>query len=463
MLSPTLKEAIKVSLSISIAIALALFFQWEKPYWAAITVIAVSMSETFGHGIQRANLLLVGTLTGIGYAFLMISLFPQDPFLFICFFTLFLAVCVFFADNKKYGYAFTMAFTVFAIIAMMGRGNGEVSFNYAILRAQETILGVLAYSAVFKLIWPVTTESRFFETLKTTTRQFHIAQTSIERTFANNQFLETESQQFDNQSTINQLQELLNLPLTSSYRLKHQKNKWQAVINACFGIQAHINLIVEDIEQDISRTNVEQHLIDLKQEIALLEQAFEGNKNDTVALINYWKKSIYSTESKSSFIVTKSLLKRRLERVASAVATSSTCFGLWIYFAIPGSFIFPMLGAVIANATRLMPDRIIRQAKYSVISWGGIFLVQYCFVLPSITELWQLIAFYMVNTFLIYAVFNKPSDAMTRMIGGIMMVLMTMNALYATPKFDIIMPILMLIIMLMVLAIAGFYTRLFHR
>ena len=52
---------------------------------------------------------------------------------------------------------------------------------------------------------------------------------------------------------------------------------------------------------------------------------------------------------------------------------------------------------------------------------------------------------------------------MTRMIGGIMMVLMTMNALYATPKFDIIMPILMLIIMLMVLAIAGFYTRLFHR
>ncbi|WP_394229613.1 FUSC family protein [Shewanella colwelliana] len=462
MLSPAIKEAIKVALSIGIAIALALFFQWEKPYWAAVTVIAVSMSATFGHGIQRANLLLLGTLTGICYAFLMISLSPQDRFLFICFFTLFLAVCVFFSDNKKYGYAFTMAFTVFAIIAMMGRGNGEVSFNYAILRAQEATLGVLVYSAVFKLLWPVSAESRFFGTLKTIAQQFQLTQATIDQALVNNDTSTLESLQLNIQPAIDELQDLLDLPMSNSYRLRHEKAKWQAVVNACSGIKAHINRSVPPANQRINKDYIDQQLVDLSQEITLLEQALKGDKSSTGALIDYWQQGTNSTEATPNSTTAKNLLQLRLKRVMSAVAISSTCFGLWIYFAIPGSFIFPMLGAVFANVTRLLPDSIIRQAEYFTLLWGAVFLAQFCLVLTNITELWQLCGFYMVNTFFIYAVFHKPSDAVIRMLGGIMMLIMTMGALYATPKFDIVMPILMLIIMLMVLAIARFYTRLFR-
>ncbi|GAL15640.1 hypothetical protein JCM19233_6662 [Vibrio astriarenae] len=53
MFSRSTQEAIKVALAISISIALAIFFQWEKPYWAGITVIVLALNETFGHSSSR--------------------------------------------------------------------------------------------------------------------------------------------------------------------------------------------------------------------------------------------------------------------------------------------------------------------------------------------------------------------------------------------------------------------------
>lgn len=85
MFNASTKEAIKAALSIVIAICLALWFQWEKPYWAAIAVAVMALNESFAHSINKGHNRLVGTLLGIGYAFFLITAFSQDRFLFLTF------------------------------------------------------------------------------------------------------------------------------------------------------------------------------------------------------------------------------------------------------------------------------------------------------------------------------------------------------------------------------------------
>ncbi len=474
MLSSSLKEAIKISLAVGLTIALALFFQWDKPYWAAITVIAISANESFGHGILQGKLRIVGTLTGIFFALVLISLFSQDRMMFIACFHLFLGVCVFFSSHKRNGYAFTMAFTAFAIIAMLGGTNGTASFDIAILRIQETMLGVVVYSAVYRFIWPVTTESLFFDTLKTVTKQFTFARKALVEAKTDKHILDAKSDLFANQQHIDKLMELLALPLASTYRLRYEKAKWQSVALACDGIQAHLLKLAKGIQHEMDPNDLDNGLTQLGHELRLLNATITNEQSKDAELIQHWTKRDSRLDAKVDAKIDaaearavagvgakRRLQRQRLTNAITAVASSLTCFALWIYFAIPGGPIFPLLGAALANASVHMPVSLVRQAKLACLAWGALFLVEYCLVLTNITELWQLVAFYSLNTLLIFTVFNKPSHVVIRILGGNMLLIMTMNALHGTPKYEIITPLLMLIIMLLSLTVARFYIRLF--
>ncbi|MFV7770072.1 FUSC family protein [Shewanella marisflavi] len=464
MLSSSLKEAIKISLAVGLTIALALFFQWDKPYWAAITVIAISANESFGHGILQGKLRIVGTLTGILFALLLISQFSQDRLLFIVFFHLFLGVCVFFSSHKRNGYAFTMAFAVFAIVAMIGGTEGTASFDIAILRIQETMLGVVVYSAVYRFIWPITTESLFFDILKTVTKQFTLARKALVEAKTDKHILDAKSDLFANQQHIDKLQELLALPLASTYRLRYEKAKWQSVTLACDGIQAHLLKLAKGIQHEMDPNDLDNGVTQLGHELRLLNATITNEQSKDAELIQHWTKRDSKLDAKvdaEEAGAKRRLLRQRLTNVITAVASSLTCFGLWIYFAIPGGPIFPLVGAALANACVHMPVSLIRQAKLACLAWGALFLVEYCLVLTNITELGQLVAFYSLNTLLIFTVFNKPSHVVIRILGGNLLLIMTMNALHGTPKYEIITPLLMLIIMLLSLTVARFYIRLF--
>ncbi|TVP14606.1 FUSC family protein [Shewanella sp. KCT] len=509
MLSRSIKEAIKVATAVAVSIALALFFQWDKPYWAAVTVIAISANESFGHGIRQGKMRLLGTLMGVLYALVMIALFSQERLMFIAFFHLFLGFCVFFSDNKRYGYAFTMAFTVFAIVAMMGGTNGTASFDVAILRIQETLLGVLVYSGVFRFLWPTTTESLFFDTLETLTQQFALARTRLTQAFSDGQTLDDDAELLANQGNIDRLRELLALSAASHYQLRHEKAKWQSVVQACDGIQGHITQLAEAIasqqrqpheanhqqpdlemlaleqpslaqpdlaETDLDETGlIRQGLDKLSQELDLLAACIDKEQPQSRELARYWAGQSQSNaelnaqveanaEAKAANKAAQSkLLQQRLTNALTAIAISLTCFSLWIYFAIPGGPIFPLIGAALANVAVHMLGSIIRQAKLACLAWGALFLAEYCFILTTLTELWQLVAFYGINTLLVYGYFNKPSQVVIRLLGGNLLLIMTMNALHGTPQYEIITPLLMLVIMLICLTVVRFYLRLFKK
>ncbi|MDF5696647.1 FUSC family protein, partial [Vibrio parahaemolyticus] len=220
MFSASTKEAIKAALSIVIAICLALWFQWEKPYWAAIAVAVMVLNESFAHSINKGHNRLLGTLLGIGYAFFLITMFSQDRFLFLTFFTLFLGACIFMSSDEKYGYVFYIGFAVCSIIACMGGFDSQATFHFAVLRMQETILGVVTFSFVYRLVWPVSTEQNFIQRFETSREAMLNAMKSPND--IDIEALET------NSANIEKLFQLVGLPLTGSYHLKEHRQLWRA-------------------------------------------------------------------------------------------------------------------------------------------------------------------------------------------------------------------------------------------
>ncbi|WP_102530851.1 FUSC family protein [Shewanella sp. 10N.286.52.B9] len=460
MLSLPVKEAIKVSVSVGIAIALALFFQWEKPYWAAITVIAIASNETLGHGLHKGKNRLIGTVCGVSVALFLVSFFAQTPMLFIGCLLLLLAVSVWFADNLRYGYAFTMGFTVCTIVAVMGGFNGEASFDVAVLRIQDNLLGVLVYSIVYRFIWPLNTESLFFSSVDSALNAFHKIDNALNEAAKSAHHDNIQDLLVDAQLLIDKLSDLISMPLSSSYKLQHEKDKWTVIVDGFSHVLQHSKSTIKLLSSDKPNDDKLQQLGYFSQEIKMLDNAINGEKLDVEILANYWKQeSIKPQNSKEA--VKENLLKVRINRVIKAVSIASTCYGAWIYFALPGGIFIPMFGSIFANITVSLPFPLMKQVILSALLWGVFFLLQYIFIMPAFTELWQLVGFYMINVFLIWGLFPKPAMMLVRMLGGNLLMVMTMSALHLTPSYDINTPLLILVILMITVIVARFYNQLF--
>ncbi|GAL02238.1 hypothetical protein JCM19237_5131 [Photobacterium aphoticum] len=81
-----------------------------------------------------------------------------------------------------------------------------------------------------------------------------------------------------------------------------------------------------------------------------------------------------------------------------------------------------------------------------MVGWSVIMLAQYVFIMPLFTEVWQLAAFYFVNTFAIWYIFAQPQQLLMRLLGAQHLVLMTNGAMQLTPRFDIQQALLQLLL-----------------
>ncbi|AVF60311.1 FUSC family protein [Vibrio diabolicus] len=446
MFNASTKEAIKAALSIVIAICLALWFQWEKPYWAAIAVAVMALNESFAHSINKGNNRLLGTLLGIGYAFFLIAMFSQDRFLFLTFFTLFLGVCIFMSSDEKYGYVFTIGFAVCSIVACMGGFDNQATFHFAVLRMQETILGVITFSVVYRLVWPVNTEQNFVQ-------RFETSREAMLNAMNNPRHIDIEAME-TNTANIEKLFQLIGLPLTGSYHLKEHRQLWRARLNEMAQIQERL------LEQADKPQSSEIDWPTLVQQL----QRFDIKKPST-SLIGHVdfvvrgdKNSIWHHEHRT-FI---QHLNEDSRKVLQGVSMFVTSLLIWIYLPVPGGFIFPMLAGVFSSLVPTMPPSIIKDAFFGVIGTGTVILLQYIFLMPMMTELWQLALFYFINIIVIWKVFSTPKLMVHRILGINLLVVLTSGALNLTPVYRIETPLLMLVNIMVILMIAKLFTDLFR-
>ncbi len=161
--STTSKEAIKTALATVIAYGLALQLNWDKPKWAALAVAMVSLA-TIGQSLNKAAMRMLGTLVGMAAALALIACCAQLRWLFMLLFGVWLGYCVYMMGGAKHPYTWQMSGLVATIICMEAGGAGLSSrevFNLAVLRGQETGLGVLVYCLIAVFLWPSGSGAQF--------------------------------------------------------------------------------------------------------------------------------------------------------------------------------------------------------------------------------------------------------------------------------------------------------------
>jgi len=147
------KEAIKTALAMTIAYGIALSMDWDKPYWAGFAVAFVSLAS-IGQSMNKAAFRMFGTLVAVVVSLIFIALFAQERWAFILFLSIYAGFCAYMMSGSKRAYFWQVCGFVVVIICMDAGPDPVNAFDTAILRAQETGLGILVYSLIAIFLWP---------------------------------------------------------------------------------------------------------------------------------------------------------------------------------------------------------------------------------------------------------------------------------------------------------------------
>jgi len=159
-LSIRFKESFKTALAMTIAYGIALGMDWDKPYWAGFAVAFISLA-TVGQSLNKGALRVLGTLVAVVVALTLIALFPQDRWLFILALSVWVGLCTYMMAGGKYQYFWNVGGFVVVVISASAAPDSVDAFHIAVLRTEETGLGILVYSLVAVLLWPSNSHAEF--------------------------------------------------------------------------------------------------------------------------------------------------------------------------------------------------------------------------------------------------------------------------------------------------------------
>ncbi|WP_163338485.1 FUSC family protein [Desulfopila sp. IMCC35008] len=172
-LSRRAKEAIKTALAATIAIGIALSLDWENAKWAGFAVAFVSLA-TIGQSFTKAVLRILGTLFGAAFTLFILGLYPQERWMFMIVLTMYLGFCAYRMTRSRHQYFWQVSGFVCAIVLGAVGPDPANGFHMAMNRTQVTGLGILVYTVVTLLLWPVSSQPLFAkvtDTLASTQQQ----------------------------------------------------------------------------------------------------------------------------------------------------------------------------------------------------------------------------------------------------------------------------------------------------
>lgn len=230
-LSTKAKEAIKTALAITITYALVLQLGWDKPMWAVLAISCVSLS-TVGMSINKAALRMFGTVVAALAALVLLALFPQDPWLFMLALSVYVGFCTYKMGGKKNSYFWNVCGFVCVIISLEAGANPSQAFSLAVLRAQQTCLGIMIYSLISLFLWPKNTRSAFLASaseLFSTQRQLYLA--SLELMSGAGDAAHTAGLKLQELQQRTEFGQLLDAAETDTEEVREQRYAWRVYQN----------------------------------------------------------------------------------------------------------------------------------------------------------------------------------------------------------------------------------------
>ena len=226
-LSTTAKEAIKTALAMTLAYGITLSLGWENPYWAGFSVAFISLA-TSGQSIYKGAMRMLGTMMAGAVSLAIIALAPQNRWLSMVLLSAWMGFCTYMTWGEKHPFFWAYSGYVCAVVTMAAGLDPVNAFNTAVLRSQETGLGILVYSLVAILLWPINSRPAFEAAgAKLASTQQQLLKTSLEW-MAGQRNPET-AQQLRTQEIQeqNQFGQLLAAAATDSYEIRELQNQWR--------------------------------------------------------------------------------------------------------------------------------------------------------------------------------------------------------------------------------------------
>ncbi len=152
---PILGYLLKVLLACLFAMWLSLIFELDQPRTAMLTV-AIVMQSRSGMVFAKSYYRLIGTLVGVVVSLILVALFAQERVLFLLSMTLWIGLCT--AGSMVYrnhqSYAFVLAGYTLCIVGLPAAINPDLTFNIAVTRISEILIGLISATMVSDLIFP---------------------------------------------------------------------------------------------------------------------------------------------------------------------------------------------------------------------------------------------------------------------------------------------------------------------
>ena len=500
------KESIKTALAMTIAYWGALSMDWDKPYWAGFAVAFISLA-TVGQSLNKGALRMAGTIIGVIVSLTLIGLFAQERWLFILSVSLWVGLCTYMMSGPKHQYFWHVGGFVCVIIAMDSGPNSVNAFDLAMLRAQETGLGILVYTLVSVTLWPSSSRPQFYDaTAKLAATQHRLYRAYLglmNRQEMADEALSARAQESQEQTRFGQL---LDAAVTESYEVWELRRQWRRyrsqVVDLTQTMERWRESITEVQALDLERLlpNLEAFGAELDGRFAqigrmLANQAPERqptamdltlNETEVRSLSHFHKAALTVTRSQLQHLerLTRSLfssvgdIKGFGQEVAAAELASPPGAGfvldpdrlagmvrviviIWLAFlaliyvqALPGGTGFVGMaapfGMVLASSPQLPVSKLFLPSAFSVLFAG----VLYIFLMPQLSSFAGLGLMIFLATFVICYLFYAPQQALGRAFGLAMFVVIASISNEQTYSFLVVAnTAMMFLIMFLILLI----------
>lgn len=229
--SARFRDAFKLATAIVIVYAISLSQGWGTPYWAGFAVVSCGLSE-LGSSLNKGILRVFGTLFGAMVGLAILAIFPQDRWLFIILMNLFIALCTYMMGGTTRWYFWFMAGITVPIVAITAEPDAVYDFNRAVLRTQQTTVGIVVYSFVSLLIWPVSSRGVFEGAVGTLIDQQRLLLSGYLSRFAGNpEDTRTAQLRASVRRALGSLQELLDHAEIDTSEIWDKRHAWRRVIS----------------------------------------------------------------------------------------------------------------------------------------------------------------------------------------------------------------------------------------
>ena len=485
-LSTRMKEAVKTGLAMAMAYGIALQMDWDRPYWAAFAVAFISL-PTAGQSLHKGALRMFGTLVGGVAALTLIALFPQQRWWFLIFLSVYIGFCTYLMTGKKNQYFYQVMAFVAAIICFDGGVNSQNAFQTAMVRIQQTGMGIMVYTLVSVFLWPRTTGSELNEA----SRKLFAVQRGLFEIYRDLMIgkspgVDFRSQRMQEMQHLNRLAQALDGAESDSYEVWAARRQWRRFL----GDSKTLSEILERWREsfsEITQLDLNKLLPNLAAVCAELELRFEQiqdmlagkapeqaikpialaiDKTGVAAQSNFERAALAVTKtqldrlaalsqslfdcvedikgfSRQSFRPSRvkgshSGLALDPERIGAVVRVLSgmwLAFLIWVYIDPPGHTSFVVIAVSLGLAFARSPQLPVSKTFLPAILSSGFAGVVYIFVMPHLSGYLQLGLMIFAVTFGITYLFATPQQGLNRASGLAFFAILTSIANQQTYSF----------------------------